>query len=76
MFWYVYLGQTVPTVLLMILGAAIGAAVPNVDSWNEGYNLYSAGGVLEAMLHPARGFGKFITVLLAFSLIGNVAASM
>ncbi|KAE8443944.1 hypothetical protein EG329_001254 [Mollisiaceae sp. DMI_Dod_QoI] len=76
MFWYVYVGQNLPTILLMILGAAIGAVVPNVDSWNDGYNSYSAGGVLEAMLRPAKGFGKFIAVLLAFSLIGNVAASM
>lgn len=28
------------------------------------------------MLRPAGGFGKFIAVLLAFSLIGNVSASM
>ncbi|KUJ15183.1 uncharacterized protein LY89DRAFT_783384 [Mollisia scopiformis] len=76
MFWYVYVGQNLPTILLMILGAAIGAVVPNVESWNDGYNSYSAGGVLEAMLRPAQGFGKFIAVLLAFSLIGNVAASM
>lgn len=76
MFWYVYLGQAIPTILLMILGAAIGICVPNVSSWNDGYNLYSAGGVLEAMLRPAGGFGKFISVLLAFSLIGNVSASM
>ncbi|KAH8663566.1 purine-cytosine permease FCY22 [Tricladium varicosporioides] len=76
MFWYVYAGQTIPTIILMILGAAIGASVPNVQSWNEGYNAYSAGGVLEAMLRPASGFGKFVVVLLAFSLIGNIASSM
>ncbi|EOD46937.1 putative purine-cytosine permease fcy22 protein [Neofusicoccum parvum UCRNP2] len=76
MFFYVYLGQTLPTILLMILGAAIGGAVPNVPAWNEGYELFSTGGVLEAMLRPAGGFGKFIAVLLAFSLIGNVGASM
>lgn len=76
MFWYVYIGQTLPTILLMVLGAAIGACVPNIASWNTGYTLYSAGGVLEAMLRPAGGFGKFIAVLLAFSLIGNVSASM
>ncbi|CZR58243.1 related to purine-cytosine permease [Phialocephala subalpina] len=76
MFWYVYVSQNLPTILLMILGAAIGAVVPNVESWNDGYNSYSAGGVLEAMLRPAKGFGKFIAVLLAFSLVGNIAASM
>ncbi|KAK7700781.1 hypothetical protein SLS57_011973 [Botryosphaeria dothidea] len=76
MFWYAYLGQILPTILLMILGAAIGGAVPNVPGWNEGHERFSTGGVLEAMLRPAGGFGKFIAVLLAFSLIGNVSASM
>jgi purine-cytosine permease-like protein len=60
----------------MVLGAAIGAAVPNIPSWSTGNNDYSAGGVLEAMLHPVGGFGKFVSVLLAFSLLGNLAAAM
>ncbi|KAG9247010.1 putative purine-cytosine permease [Calycina marina] len=75
-FWYVYAGIAIPTILLQTLGAAIGAAVPKVASWNSGYENYSAGGVLEAMLRPAGGFGKFLAVLIAFSLIGNVGASM
>ncbi|KAF4628333.1 hypothetical protein G7Y89_g9826 [Cudoniella acicularis] len=37
MFWYVYTGQVLPTILLMILGAAIGSCVPNVPSWNDAY---------------------------------------
>lgn len=76
LFWYVYAGLAIPTILLQILGAAIGAAVPNVASWDSGYTKYSAGGVMEAMLKPAGGFGKFLAVLLAFSLIGNIGASM
>lgn len=76
MFWYVFAGQSLPTILLMILGAAIGGAVPNVPAWQAGYDADSSGGVLEAMLQPAGGFGKFVTVVLSFSLIGNVGASM
>ncbi|KAF9640718.1 putative purine-cytosine permease fcy22 protein [Lasiodiplodia theobromae] len=76
MFFYPYLAQNLSTILLMILGAAIGGAVPNVPAWNEGHTRFSTGGVLEAMLRPAGGFGKFIAVLLAFSLTGNVSASM
>ncbi|KAF2085523.1 purine-cytosine permease FCY22 [Saccharata proteae CBS 121410] len=75
-FWYIYIGQTVPTILLMILGAAIGAAVPAIPAWSTANTRFSTGGVLVAMLSPAGGFGKFIAVLLAFSLIGNVSASM
>lgn len=60
----------------MVLGAAIGGAIPNVPSWNAAYEATSAGGVLGAMLEPAGGFGKFMLVLLAFSVIGNIAGSV
>lgn len=74
-FLYSYLGLAVPTVLLMVLGAAIGNAVPNVPAWQAAYDATQVGGVLAAMLRPAGGFGKFLVVLLAFSLVGNQAAT-
>ena len=30
------------------------------------------GGILVAMLEPAGGFGKFVSVLLALSVVGNI----
>ncbi|KAK4550710.1 hypothetical protein LTR36_000289 [Oleoguttula mirabilis] len=75
-FGYTYAGLFLPTVLLMVLGAAIGGAVPNVPSWSQGNDENSAGGVLAAMLQPAGGFGKFMVVLLSFSILGNIAATM
>ncbi|EEP81585.1 conserved hypothetical protein [Uncinocarpus reesii 1704] len=75
-FSYVYLGLFVPTVPLMILGAAIGGAVPNVPDWAKAYKSGSVGGIFAAMLSSAGGFGKFITVLLAFSTLGNIAATI
>ncbi|THH19544.1 hypothetical protein EW146_g1640 [Bondarzewia mesenterica] len=74
-FWYTFAGFIVPTIPLLVLGAAIGGAVPNVPEWSAGYESNSAGGVLAAMLLPAKGFGKFIVVVLAFSTLGNMAAS-
>ncbi|KAI0147168.1 permease for cytosine/purines, uracil, thiamine, allantoin-domain-containing protein [Xylariaceae sp. FL1272] len=74
-FAYSYGGLFIPTVPLMVLGAAIGGAIPSIPAWTEGYENYSVGGVLEAMLQPAGGFGKFIAVLLALSNIGNLAAT-
>jgi len=59
----------------MIAGAAIGGAVPNVPSWDAGYNSYSVGGVIGAMLQPSGGFGKFCLVLLALSMLGNMTGS-
>ena len=60
----------------MTLGAAIGCAVPNIPSWSEAYETGSVGAIFAAMLTSASGFGKFITVLLAFSTLGNIAASI
>ncbi|KAF2688975.1 hypothetical protein K458DRAFT_440425 [Lentithecium fluviatile CBS 122367] len=73
---YTYVGLALPTVLLMTLGAAIGGATPNVESWMAGYEKNAASGVLAAMMHPAGGFGRFVTVLLAFSMLGNLSATM
>jgi purine-cytosine permease-like protein len=75
-FAYTFAGLFVPTVPLMVLGAAIGGAMPNVHDWMHGYNAYSVGGVLDAMLFPAGGFGKFVSVLLALSVLGNLSAAM
>jgi purine-cytosine permease-like protein len=76
MFLYMYLGFLVPSVPLLILGAAIGGAVPNVESWNAAYEVSGVGGVMFELLRPAGGFGKFVMVLLALSVIGNIAISM
>ncbi|KAI9742636.1 MAG: hypothetical protein M1818_003777 [Claussenomyces sp. TS43310] len=75
-FSYVYAAMATPTILLLILGAAIGGAVPNVPEWSAAYEVNSTGGVLTAMLSPAGGFGKFVAVLLALSVIGNIGISM
>lgn len=75
-FLYLYLGLLLPSIPLLVLGAAMGGAVPNVDSWNAAYQVLGVGGVIYEMLTPAGGFGKFILVLLAMSVIGNIAMSM
>ncbi|CAJ2508935.1 Uu.00g139610.m01.CDS01 [Anthostomella pinea] len=75
-FLYTYAGLFFPSVPLMVLGAAIGGATPNIPAWAEGYDNFSVGGVLQAMLLPAGGFGRFVAVLLSLSVIGNLAAAM
>ncbi|KAF2128993.1 hypothetical protein P153DRAFT_386188 [Dothidotthia symphoricarpi CBS 119687] len=75
-FTYTYAGLALPTILLMTLGAAMGGAVPNTPTWQAGYDSNAASGVLAAMLHPAGGFGRFVTVVLGFSMLGNLAATM
>ncbi|KAK3948275.1 permease for cytosine/purines, uracil, thiamine, allantoin-domain-containing protein [Pseudoneurospora amorphoporcata] len=74
-FVYSYTGLGLPTILLMCLGAAIGGAIPSVPEWSEAYDQTLVGGVLQAMLAPAGGFGRFLVVILSFTLLGNLAAT-
>lgn len=60
----------------MCLGAAIGGAIPSIPAWAEAFSEGSTGGVMLEMLSPAGGFGKFVAVVLAFSLLGNIAGTM
>ncbi|KAH8645818.1 permease for cytosine/purines, uracil, thiamine, allantoin-domain-containing protein [Xylariales sp. PMI_506] len=76
LFLYGYAGIVIPSVPLMILGAAIGGAMPSIPAWSDGYDETSVGGVLAAMLTPAGGFGKFVVVILSLTLLGNMAATM
>ncbi|KAL1841445.1 hypothetical protein VTJ49DRAFT_7060 [Mycothermus thermophilus] len=74
-FTYTYLGLSLPTILLMTLGAAIGTTIPHVPLWRAAYDRTLVGGVLAAMLRPARAFGRLLVALLAFSLLGNLSAT-
>src|SRR5436305_823501 len=59
-FWLTFLGVAIPCILLEILGM----------SWSTGYK--GAGGeLLGAVLKPLGGFGLFLLVLLALSVIAN-----
>ncbi|KAF8991748.1 cytosine-purine permease [Cyathus striatus] len=74
-FLYSYAGLLFPIVLIQSMGAAVAAAAPAVPVWNEGYAGGNVGGLLEAMLRPVGGFGKFLTVLLSLSVVSNIAAT-
>ncbi|KAI1338141.1 NCS1 nucleoside transporter [Xylariaceae sp. FL0016] len=76
LFLYGYAGLVFPSVLLMTLGAAIGGALSNVPEWQEGYDTTGVGGVLASMASSAGGFGKFVVVILSFTMLGNIAATM
>ena len=73
---YTYAGLLLPTVPLMCLGAAIGGAVGSVPEWTAAFSAHSTGGVVNEMLTSAGGFGRFVAVVLAFSVLGNMAGSM
>ncbi|KAF4582430.1 hypothetical protein EYR38_002550 [Pleurotus pulmonarius] len=73
LFLYAYLGIIIPTTSMSILGAAFGAGVANVPSWQEGFTDANVGGFIAAILEPAGNFGKFLMVLLALGVIANIA---
>ena len=53
------------------------ACASSVPAWNDGFEGGSnVGGLIEAMLRPAGGFGKFLTVLIALSVTANVAPTL
>lgn len=62
-------------ITIQCLGAAVAVAVLDVPDWETGYAGGNVGGLLEAMLHPVGGFGKFLTVLLSLSVAANIAAT-
>ncbi|KAI0646407.1 NCS cytosine-purine permease [Trametes meyenii] len=71
-----YLGFNVSIVLCQCLGAAVAVAVSSVPEWDEGYANGNVGGLIEAMLRPTGNFGKFLTVLMALSVTGNIAPTL
>ena len=75
-FTYLFMALITPSVPLLIFGAAIGGAIPNMPAWKESFEGYGIGGVMAEILVPIGGFGKVILVVLALSIIGNVAISM
>ncbi|KAF8991743.1 cytosine-purine permease [Cyathus striatus] len=75
LFWYSYLGLLLPIVLIQCLGAAVVVGAMSFPGWETGYTEGGVGGLLDAVLHPTRGFGKFLTVLLSLSVTANIAAT-
>lgn len=71
-----YLGLVVGALPMQILGAAIAGALPNLQTWQEGYATNSVGGVMGAMLAPVGAFGKFLLVLMALSVLANVIGTV
>ncbi|KAK3318512.1 permease for cytosine/purines, uracil, thiamine, allantoin-domain-containing protein [Apodospora peruviana] len=75
-FMYMYLGFIIPSVPLLILGAAIGGAVPSIPTWSAAYAVTGIGGVMREMLSPAGGFGNFVLIVLALTVVGTNAISV
>ncbi|KAI0289541.1 NCS cytosine-purine permease [Multifurca ochricompacta] len=75
-FLYSYLGLNIPIITLQCLGAAAAISAPSVPDWDAGYAGGNVGGLVDGMLHPVGGFGKFLMVLLSLSVTANNAPTI
>ncbi|KAI0711394.1 purine-cytosine permease [Earliella scabrosa] len=76
-FLYSYAGFFVASIVAHMLGAAFAAAAPAVPEWQTGFdNGNNVGGLVQAVLAPAGGFGKFLTVVIALFIPSACAPTM
>ncbi|GFF29364.1 purine-cytosine permease fcyB [Aspergillus lentulus] len=69
-----WLGLIIPLLFCQMLGIAVMTATGIDDGNNKyqmGYHASGNGGLLNAVLEPLGGFGKFCLVILALSIIAN-----
>ncbi len=70
-FWWTFLGIFVPCILLETLGMAFTTALASDKAWNAAFTSNSVGGLFSAVVSPLGGFGTFLLVLLALSVVAN-----
>ncbi len=74
---YCFLGLYVPFTFMMLFGAAIGGAIPANETWLAAYGQGSFGGVCaEILISRVGNFGRFLLVLLGFSIVTTSARDM
>ena len=75
--FYCLMGLYVPFTIMMIFGAAIGGAVSTIPAWSDAYKQNDLGGVVgEILISRVGNFGRFILVLLGFSIVTTSARDM
>ncbi|KAH9951726.1 permease for cytosine/purines, uracil, thiamine, allantoin-domain-containing protein [Amylocystis lapponica] len=71
-FIWTYIGLNIPLVLIESLGLAAMLTFPNKPTWEDAYNTNSVGGLIGVGLTgPMNGFGRFLLVIMALSIIAN-----
>ncbi|KZO95131.1 hypothetical protein CALVIDRAFT_178789 [Calocera viscosa TUFC12733] len=68
-FLLTFIGLMIPLIFVETLGAALMTIT--LDAYTSAYENGDAGGLIAQTLTPWGGFGKFLLVLLAFSVIAN-----
>ncbi|KAL3492008.1 permease for cytosine/purines, uracil, thiamine, allantoin-domain-containing protein [Aspergillus germanicus] len=75
--FYCFMGLYVPFTLMMMLGAAIGGSIGAIPAWGAAYGQGGLGAVLgEILVDKVGGFGRFLLVILGFSIVTTSARDM
>ncbi|KAH6951222.1 permease for cytosine/purines, uracil, thiamine, allantoin-domain-containing protein [Ilyonectria sp. MPI-CAGE-AT-0026] len=70
LFLYCIGGLAIPFSLVMVAGAAIGGATLAIPAWTAAFTTGGVGGILaEILVGRLGGFGKFILVVIAWSVV-------
>ncbi|KAH8830062.1 NCS cytosine-purine permease [Flagelloscypha sp. PMI_526] len=72
-FVYSYVGFLLPMIFLQSLGAAAACSALAIPEWAAAQENGGLGGFIAELLSPVGGFGKFLTVMMSLSVIGNIA---
>lgn len=76
-FFWTYLGLNTPLILIEILGAAAMTTFAQKTTWHDAYTDNSVGGLLGAGLSGTMGgFGSFLLVVMALSIVANNIPNM
>ncbi|KAJ3859964.1 permease for cytosine/purines, uracil, thiamine, allantoin-domain-containing protein [Lentinula novae-zelandiae] len=76
-FFWTYIGLNLPLILVETLGAAAMTPFNQKTTWADAYAENSVGGLLGAGLAgPMGGFGSFLLVIMALSIIANNIPNM
>ncbi|TFK70127.1 hypothetical protein BDN72DRAFT_959040 [Pluteus cervinus] len=76
-FIYTYLAFFTSNVSAQAIGAAFAATAAGVPAYESGFNGGNdVGGLVEAVLAPLGGFGKFLVVVISLSIPSSVAPTM
>lgn len=69
-----YIGLNLPLILIETFGAAMMTTFAAKPDWAAAYDSNGLGGLLGAPLESLGGFGKFLLVLLALSIVAKYVA--
>ncbi|KAI5481469.1 hypothetical protein MNV49_004226 [Pseudohyphozyma bogoriensis] len=71
-----YAGLNLPLIFVECLGACLMATFDSKTTWADAYDANGLGGLLGAPLSAMGGFGSFLLVLLALSIVANNIPNM